>query len=220
MKGYFKSTLVVLASLLIVMAYAIGPAIGADTTYKGTSATKGTLSTTDQQHQATGMQSSGSSDHTSAGVSNETFRASQIIGKTVKGDQNKDLGEVEDVVMSQDGRAQYLVVSFGGILGMDDKLVPIPFDTSRFTFQEDAIVISGLDEQKLKNAPNLGDKQWQSLQEPGFEQDVRGYYGAHGQNQSMGGQDGSVTLTPNQKQNNKYLKKDGMMKNNNSKKQD
>ncbi len=220
MKGYFKSTLVVFASLLIVMAFAIGPAIGADT-YKGTSATKGTLSTTDQQHQATGTQSSGSSDQASAGISNETFRASQIIGKTVKSDQNKDLGEVEDVVMSKDGRAQYLVVSFGGILGMDDKLVPIPFNASRFNFQEDAIVISGLDEQRLKNAPNLGDKQWQSLQDPGFDQEVRGYYGDHGQSQSMGDQsESSVNLTPAQQRNNKHLKTDGLMKNNQEKKQD
>ncbi|MBX6368442.1 MAG: PRC-barrel domain-containing protein [Rhodospirillales bacterium] len=54
------------------------------------------------------------------------FRASKVIGADVYG-QNKDkIGEIEDLVLEQDGSISHVVVKVGGTLGMGGKNVAVP----------------------------------------------------------------------------------------------
>lgn len=59
------------------------------------------------------------------------FRASDIMGKTVKNAQNETLGEVDDLVVSRGDKVIYAIVSVGGFLGVGDKLVAIRYDELR-----------------------------------------------------------------------------------------
>lgn len=57
--------------------------------------------------------------------------ASLIIGESVyngTGDEAQDIGKVNDVVLSPEGKAQSLVIGVGGFLGMGQKNVALDFD--------------------------------------------------------------------------------------------
>jgi sporulation protein YlmC with PRC-barrel domain len=57
--------------------------------------------------------------------------ASLIIGESVyngTGDEAQDIGKVNDVVLSPEGKAQSLVIGVGGFLGMGQKNVAFDFD--------------------------------------------------------------------------------------------
>ena len=93
-----------------------------------------------------------------------SFNASDLIGKTVKGKDGESLGKVEDVMLSRDGTASFVILSYGGTAGIGSKYVPIPFNTfvSDWTnmarLSTDSDVIANLDKAKLDSAPSFSDK--------------------------------------------------------------
>jgi sporulation protein YlmC with PRC-barrel domain len=59
----------------------------------------------------------------------QVSRASKIIGTKVKNPNGENLGDIKDLVIDpENGQVVYGVVSFGGILGIGDKLFAIPWD--------------------------------------------------------------------------------------------
>ncbi len=60
-------------------------------------------------------------------------KASELIGLNVRGvDSDDDVGSIKDLVIGSDGRVKYAAVSFGGFLGMGDKLFAVPFQAIDF----------------------------------------------------------------------------------------
>jgi hypothetical protein len=56
------------------------------------------------------------------------YRASSVVGSSVKDLAGKDAGKIEDLLLDHDGHVGYAVVSFGGFLGIGDKLFAVPWD--------------------------------------------------------------------------------------------
>src|SRR5262245_12175640 len=55
-------------------------------------------------------------------------RARARTGMAVKSPADKDLGKVKDVVIDMEtGTVRYVAISFGGFLGVGDKLFAVPF---------------------------------------------------------------------------------------------
>jgi sporulation protein YlmC with PRC-barrel domain len=104
-------------------------------------------------------------------------RASELMDKKVQNQQGQDLGQVEDLVIGQDGSISYIIVSQGGVMGIGDKLTPIPFRNAQLSPQQDAVILSNIDKQKLQNAPTIAQGEWERLTDPGFEREVFSYYG-------------------------------------------
>jgi sporulation protein YlmC with PRC-barrel domain len=103
-----------------------------------------------------------------------TQQASNIIGKDVKNDKGEEFGTVDDIIII-DGQAQYLILSHGGLLGIGEKLVPVPFQRADVT--EDAVVLRNVDKQLLEKAPNIDKDDLRTMGEPDFEKSIYGYYG-------------------------------------------
>jgi sporulation protein YlmC with PRC-barrel domain len=90
----------------------------------------------------------------------EVRRASKIIGTDVKNTKNEDLGDIKDIVLDpMSGRIAYVVVSYGGILGMGDKLFAIPWSAVRWSSDKDYFVLN-MDKEALKNAPGFDEDHW------------------------------------------------------------
>lgn len=128
-------------------------------------------------------------DHTSAqpaagqvGVDNSGVqwnrRVSQLIGANVKSPQDENLGEVYDVLLDlQAGQVRYAVLSYGGILGMGDKLFAVPMD--QFQARDNNLVLS-INKDQLKNAPGFDQNKWPDTANNQWSQSVDQYYRQHG----------------------------------------
>ncbi|MEO8318575.1 MAG: PRC-barrel domain-containing protein [Bradyrhizobium sp.] len=61
-------------------------------------------------------------------VADVAFRSDQLIGTAVRTPYDDALGSVADIVMSpQTSKIAYLVVARGGIFGIDDEYIPVPW---------------------------------------------------------------------------------------------
>jgi sporulation protein YlmC with PRC-barrel domain len=65
----------------------------------------------------------------------DQWRASKLVGVAIYGPDNTSIGKISDLLMGKDGRIQTVVVGIGGILGIGEKDVAIPFDQVRFSDQ-------------------------------------------------------------------------------------
>lgn len=87
-------------------------------------------------------------------------RVSQLIGKDVRNAKNEDLGDIQDLVIDMDtGRVHYAVLSFGGVLGMGDKLFAYPLKAFRPAPDKDELVLN-VDQAQLKNAEGFEKSRW------------------------------------------------------------
>lgn len=88
-------------------------------------------------------------------------RASKLIGMDIYNHQDKHLGAIKDVVLSQDGQTVgYAVVSYGGFLGMGDRLFAIPYRSLEYSSVKDSRIYLGIDEVAIKNAPGFNSNHW------------------------------------------------------------
>jgi sporulation protein YlmC with PRC-barrel domain len=95
-------------------------------------------------------------------------RASKLIGTDVEDPAGKNLGDVDDVVIDDaSGRVAYAVLSFGGFLGMGDKLFAIPFGSLRANPKDEDKLVLDVSKEKLKAAPGFDKNNWPNMAEGG-----------------------------------------------------
>jgi sporulation protein YlmC with PRC-barrel domain len=96
-------------------------------------------------------------------------RLTSLLGTDVQSPTGESLGDVKDVILDwKTGKVQYDVLSFGGVLGIGDKLFAVPPAALKSKTDAKELVL-GIDQQRLKDAPgfdkdnwpNFTDAQWQ-----------------------------------------------------------
>lgn len=81
--------------------------------------------------------------------------ADDVIGKTVthRG-TDQSIGEIQDLVIGQDGRIAGVVIKTGGFMGLGGQDVGLAWDQLQHTMEEDeSAFFVDMDEEKLREAP-------------------------------------------------------------------
>ncbi|HEX6385615.1 MAG TPA: PRC-barrel domain-containing protein [Anaerolineae bacterium] len=100
-----------------------------------------------------------------------------LKGTEVENAQGENLGHLEEVMLDLDtGRVAYAVLSFGGILGIGDKLFAVPWDALRIDTREERIILN-VDKERLENAPGFDKDDWPETADPSWLNRVYSYYG-------------------------------------------
>jgi sporulation protein YlmC with PRC-barrel domain len=85
--------------------------------------------------------------------------ATKIIGNKVVNREGEQLGNIKDLTIDlDDAQIAYAVLSFGGFLGVGDKLFAIPLEA--LLFIDDQTVILDVEKEVLKNAPGFDKDHW------------------------------------------------------------
>lgn len=112
----------------------------------------------------------------SSGMSMGMAKASEILGKNLVNHQDEELGEVQDLIVGENGKISHLIISRGGVLGLGEDLIPIPWSAARANFQGDKIVLN-INKEKLQQAPSFQAGNWEEFFSEGRQEEIRGYYG-------------------------------------------
>ena len=106
-----------------------------------------------------------------------TLSCGSIIGTNVKNQQGESLGDIKEMMVNtNDGSIAYVVLSFGGFLGMGDKYFAIPFEAFTIDSEKEIFVLN-VDEETLKNAPGFDKDNWPSSANTAFIDSVYSHYG-------------------------------------------
>lgn len=65
------------------------------------------------------------------------IRAEELVGTTVYGANDANLGEIGDVVLTQDGKVDAVIIDVGGFLGVGEKEVAVGMDNLAFMTDKD-----------------------------------------------------------------------------------
>jgi len=104
--------------------------------------------------------------------------ASKIIGEAVINRQNENLGKIHELVFdARTGRVAYAVLSFGGFLGMGNKLFALPWGSLQFAATENKLILN-VDKEKLKSAPGFDPAaKWPDFADRTWGSTIHTYYG-------------------------------------------
>jgi len=87
------------------------------------------------------------------------WRGSKLLGATVYGPENASIGEVNDVLIGNDGKIRAVVIGVGGFLGVGEKNVAVPLDALNISRKPESSAIDKIavsySKDELKNAPEF-----------------------------------------------------------------
>jgi len=103
--------------------------------------------------------------------------AGTVTGDSVVNRKNEDLGKIEEIMLDPtSGRIAYAVLSFGGFLGMGDKLFAIPWSALELDTINKRFILD-TPKQKLETAPGFDKDNWPDMADRAWGESVYTHYG-------------------------------------------
>lgn len=108
------------------------------------------------------------------------FRASKVLGAPLRNGRSENLGSVEDLLLDRNSRVAFAIIGHGGVLGIGESYVPVPWSKLKFTEQpEDAGFVATIDSNKeqMEKAPLVKGDTYATMLAPGFTDQVYRFFG-------------------------------------------
>ena len=103
--------------------------------------------------------------------------ATALAGDGVRNSGGEDLGKIEEIMIDLDGgRIAYVVLSFGGFLGIGDKLFAVPWEALTLNSDEHEFILN-VDKKVLESAPGFDKDNWPDMADPSWGSEIHGHYG-------------------------------------------
>jgi sporulation protein YlmC with PRC-barrel domain len=105
--------------------------------------------------------------------------ADTLMGEDVYNRQEEDLGDIKEIMIDmQSGRIAYAVLSFGGILGMGEKLFAVPWQALQLDTENKRFILD-VAKDRLENAPGFDKDSWPDMASSEFSNQIHSFYGTH-----------------------------------------
>jgi sporulation protein YlmC with PRC-barrel domain len=90
------------------------------------------------------------------------LRTEELAGTTVYGAEDANVGEIGDVVMTQDGKVDAVIIDVGGFLGVGEKEVAVGMDNLAFMTDKDGnkYLYTNFTKEQLDAAPAYDESTW------------------------------------------------------------
>jgi sporulation protein YlmC with PRC-barrel domain len=90
--------------------------------------------------------------------------------------EGEHLGNVDHIMLDvPSGRIAYAVLSFGGFLGMGDKLFAVPWQSLVLDIEKKCFVLN-VSKERLKSAPGFDKDNWPTFADQQWARDIHTFY--------------------------------------------
>lgn len=111
-----------------------------------------------------------------SGPGPDVMAADTLQGDDVINTQSEKLGTLEDIMIDvRTGRVAYAVLSFGGILGMGEKLFAIPWSALTLDADQKCFVLD-VPKERLEQAPGFDKDHWPSMADENWASQIYAFY--------------------------------------------
>ncbi|MEB0135365.1 PRC-barrel domain-containing protein [Actimicrobium sp. CCC2.4] len=106
----------------------------------------------------------------------ELMGADTLLGEDVYNRQDESLGDVKEIMIDmRSGKVAYAVLSFGGFLGIGEKLFAVPWSALMLDTVNKRFVLD-VDGEKLEQAPGFDPDHWPDMADQTWRTTVDEYY--------------------------------------------
>lgn len=103
--------------------------------------------------------------------------ATSLLGDDVYNLQEEDLGDVKDFMLDmRTGKVAYAVLSFGGFLGMGEKLFAVPWSALDLDTSNKRMILN-VTKERLESAPGFDADNWPDMADQTWADSIHSYYG-------------------------------------------
>jgi sporulation protein YlmC with PRC-barrel domain len=107
----------------------------------------------------------------------EIMGADTLVGNDVYNQMNENLGDIKEIMLDmRNGQVGYAVLSFGGFLGMGDKLFAVPWNALKLDTEQKRFVLN-VTKDRLKDAPGFDKGHWPDMADQTWAKNIHSYYG-------------------------------------------
>jgi hypothetical protein len=112
-----------------------------------------------------------------SGLGPRLMGADTLMGNDVYNTANESLGTIKEFMIDMaTGQVIYAVLSYGGFLGVGDRLFAVPWQALKLDTENKRFVLNASKEQ-LKNAPGFDKDHWPSMADSTWATGVHTFYG-------------------------------------------
>ena len=106
----------------------------------------------------------------------EMMGADTLVGNDVFNQKDEDLGEIKEIMLDmRSGKVGYAVLSFGGFLGMGEKLFAVPWNALVLDTKKKRFVLN-VEKGRLKGAPGFDKNHWPDMADQSWAKQIHSYY--------------------------------------------
>ena len=103
--------------------------------------------------------------------------ADTLVGNDVCNQKGEDVGDIKEIMLDmRNGKVGYAVLSFGGFLGMGEKLFAVPWGALTLDTKYKRFVLN-VEKDRLKNAPGFDKDHWPDMADQSWAREIHSYYG-------------------------------------------
>jgi sporulation protein YlmC with PRC-barrel domain len=100
-----------------------------------------------------------------------------LIGEDVYNHKHEDLGDIEEIMLEMDsGKVAYAVLSFGGLLGVGEKLFAVPWSALKLDTENKRFILN-VDKERLETAPGFAKDNWPDMTDLSWQNTIHSFYG-------------------------------------------
>jgi sporulation protein YlmC with PRC-barrel domain len=102
--------------------------------------------------------------------------ATRLLGEDIRNYEDEELGSIKDIMLDiSTGEIAYVILSAGGLLGIGEKLLAVPWYALEPDLNAKCLRLS-IDKQSLKEAPGFDKDNWPDLASLSWGRRIHDYF--------------------------------------------
>ena len=103
--------------------------------------------------------------------------AETLVGNDVYNKASEDVGNIKEIMIDmRSGRVSYAVLSFGGFMGVGEKLFAVPWEALKLDTVNKRFELD-VSKERLEGAPGFDKNKWPDIADPAWVAGIHAYYG-------------------------------------------